>query len=155
MKQVDLTKESIQELIPHSGGMCLLENVRAYSEEEIVCQTRSHLLKENPLKVQGKLSNMHLIEYGAQAIAIHGGLIEKNKKVEKKPRIGYIASVKSVVWGAFDPFTAELTVKAKVTIMDENMKRYCFSIYDAEQQEICSGIVLIVHPNVEKMGIGL
>ncbi len=148
MKQVNLLKADIEALIPHSGGMCLLENVSEYSEEEIVCQTQSHLLKDNPLKVKGKLSNMHLIEYGAQAIAIHGGLIEKEQKKDQAggSRIGYIASVKSVVWGAFNPLTMKLTVRAKALVMDEMMKQYHFSICDAEQQEVCSGTVLVVHP---------
>ena len=146
MKQINLTKRDIERLIPHSEGMCLLESVTAYSNDEIVCQTQSHLLECNPLKSTGYLSKMHLIEYGAQAIAIHGGLIEKNKALVEVPKIGYIAMVKSVVWGDFNPLTAELIVKAKVIVLDERMKRYGFSIIDSDQQKVCSGNVLVVNP---------
>ncbi|VAW49507.1 hypothetical protein MNBD_GAMMA03-1921 [hydrothermal vent metagenome] len=146
MKQVNLSKEDIESLIPHSEGMCLLESVTAYSEEEIVCQTQSHLLDDNPLKIKGRLSKMHLIEYGAQAIAVHGGLIEKEKNKGQigGAKIGYIAMVKSVVWGVFNPLTEKLMVRAKVIVLDDMMKRYRFSVIDSEQQEVCSGSVLVV-----------
>lgn len=148
MQQVNLDKDKIEALIPHSGGMCLLEKVISYSESAIICETSSHLLLDNPLKINGKLSKMHLIEYGAQAIAIHGGLIEKQSlnNLLLLPKIGYITLIKSVTWGRFDSLTAKLTIKATVQIMDERVKRYDFSVMDFDQLEICSGNVMVVLP---------
>ncbi|MEA3404382.1 MAG: hypothetical protein U9R28_01435 [Pseudomonadota bacterium] len=138
-----LTRSEIEEIIPHAGGMCLLEGVLHYSETEITCMTSSHLLDDNPLKKGKTLSNMHLIEYGAQSIAIHGGLLERNLS---SPRIGYIATIKSVKWGRFNPLTPFLKVESKALVTDDISKLYTFHITDSDKQFICSGRVMVVHP---------
>lgn len=144
-----LGKLDIEELIPHSEGMCLLEKVTSYSPEEIICQTRSHLDDSNPLKIDGQLSKMHLIEYGAQAVAIHGGLLEKQDISSAEPKVGYIAMVKSVKWGDFDRYTPFLEIKAIQVMADEMTKLYEFDVSDAEQNSVCSGRVMVVHPDLE------
>lgn len=151
MVHLNLTKSEIEALIPHAGGMCLLEKVFAYSSDEIICQTRSHLLADNPLKNNGILSRMHLIEYGAQAIAIHGGLMQRdvNPVEPLRPKMAYIAMLKSITWGAFNPFAENLQVKAKVIVADDMAKRYAFCIIDVQQVTVCSGIVMIAHPLTE------
>lgn len=68
-------REQIEALIPHQGTMCLLDSVRESTPDMIVCMTRSHASPENPLRHHGRLSAVHLCEYGAQAMAVHGGLI--------------------------------------------------------------------------------
>jgi len=148
-----LAKADIEALIPHAGGMCLLEKVVSYTDDEIICQTQSHLDESNPLKTDGALSKMHLIEYGAQAIAIHGGLMAQldasNDKVNSKPKVGYIAMVKSVKWGDFNPLTSFLEIKATQIMADEMTKLYEFDVSDAEQHSVCSGRVMVVHPDLE------
>lgn len=138
-----LSKKEIEALIPHAGNMCLLDQVLSFSDSEIVCQTQTHLASDNPLKGSKGLSKIHLIEYGAQTVAIHGGLIEGS---EKQPRIGYIAMVKSVKWGEFNPATEFLTVNSQLEMADESTKLYAFKISDAECNEVCSGRVMVVHP---------
>ncbi len=146
MKAVILTKSDIEALIPHAGGMCLLEQVLSYTDEEIICRTQSHLDVGNPLKTDGKLSKMHLIEYGAQAIAVHGGLMELSLATVE-PKLGYIAMVKSVKWGVFNPFTDFLEVKATAIMADEMSKLYAFCVTDAELRNVCSGRVMVIHPD--------
>jgi len=147
-----LSKADIEAVIPHADGMCLLEKVVSYSQDEIICQTQSHLDESNPLKTDGQLSKMHLIEYGAQAIAIHGGLMERdssNTEADDEPRVGYIAMVKSVKWGDFNPYTPFLEIKAIPLVADEMTKLYEFDVCDAEQHSVCSGRVMVVHPDLE------
>jgi predicted hotdog family 3-hydroxylacyl-ACP dehydratase len=141
-----LTKSDIEAIIPHAGGMCLLEQVLSYSAEEIVCRTRSHLDANNPLKNDGKLSKMHLIEYGAQAVAVHGGLLEQSLEAGA-PRLGYIATVKSVEWGVFEPLTDFLEVTATVVIANEMSKLYEFCATDAELKKVCTARVMVIHPD--------
>ncbi|MGH8553666.1 MAG: hypothetical protein ACRERS_10260, partial [Methylococcales bacterium] len=62
-------------LIPHSGRMCLIDSVEFWDERSIVCLSGTHLNQSNPLRTNGELSSIHLLEYGAQAMAIHGGLL--------------------------------------------------------------------------------
>ncbi len=146
MKAVILTKSDIEAIIPHAGGMCLLEQVLSYTDTEIICRTQSHLDVNNPLKTDGKLSKMHLIEYGAQAIAVHGGLMALSLATAA-PKLGYIATVKAVKWGVFDPLTDFLEVKATAIMADEMCKLYAFCVTDAELRNICSGRVMVIHPD--------
>ncbi len=169
MTSVLLNRSEIAALIPHAGSMCLLEQVLSYSDAQIVCRTQSHLSPSNPLKVEGQLSKMHLIEYGAQAIAIHGGLLEAaaeeavQKESESKgcrpitrsprarrPNAGFIATVKSVQWGRFEPCTEFLEITAVAIATSEQSKVYEVTVCDAGLKRICSARVMIVHPEWEK-----
>lgn len=141
-----LTKPDIEAMIPHAGGMCLLEQVISFSSEEIVCRTRSHLNADNPLKTDGKLSKMHLIEYGAQAIAVHGGLLQRDSD-NGEPQLGYIATVKAVKWSEFEPLSEFLEIKANAVMRDEISKLYEFTITDAQLRNVCSARVMVIHPN--------
>ena len=64
----------IRTLIPHSGLMCLLDEVMHWDERSIVCISNTHRNPTNPLRRHGRLSAVHAFEYGAQAAAVHGGL---------------------------------------------------------------------------------
>jgi predicted hotdog family 3-hydroxylacyl-ACP dehydratase len=67
-------KAEIRALIPHSGSMCLLDGVLAWDDQSIVCVSNTHRDPTNPLRRDGRLSAVHAFEYGAQAVAVHGGL---------------------------------------------------------------------------------
>jgi predicted hotdog family 3-hydroxylacyl-ACP dehydratase len=69
-----IDRNTIEALIPHSGGMVLLDRVVSWDDSFIICQTRSHLDKSNPLRRAGRLSAVCGIEYALQAAALHGGL---------------------------------------------------------------------------------
>lgn len=75
-----LNKQQFAHLIPHAGEMTLIDQVDHWEEKHIICRTRSHLDSANPLYFKKKLSSIHLLEYGAQAIAIHGGLLSGKQK---------------------------------------------------------------------------
>jgi predicted exporter/predicted hotdog family 3-hydroxylacyl-ACP dehydratase len=64
----------IASLTPHQGTMCLLERIVTWDEERIVLESTTHRAATNPLRVAGRLRALHLCEYGAQAMAVHGAL---------------------------------------------------------------------------------
>jgi predicted hotdog family 3-hydroxylacyl-ACP dehydratase len=64
----------IRTLIPHSGTMCLLEEVIAWDTAAIHCLSSTHRDAANPLRRDRQLSAVHAFEYAAQAAAIHGAL---------------------------------------------------------------------------------
>lgn len=66
---------AVRELVPHSGSMCLLEEVVAWDSQHATVTTRSHASRSNPLRSQARLSALCLCEYGAQAMAVHGALV--------------------------------------------------------------------------------
>jgi len=88
-------KEELCSLIPHAGSMCLLEGVLDWNAGEIRCSATSHTDPGNPLRNQGRLAALHLVEYGTQAMAVHGGLLAREAGARILP--GYLAALRDVV----------------------------------------------------------
>ena len=89
-----IDRDAILALIPHQGTMCLLDEVVAWDAERIACATRSHQRPDNPLRSNGMLHAIHLCEYGAQAMAVHGGLLAHEHGGAAKP--GLLVSLRAV-----------------------------------------------------------
>lgn len=70
-----LPKSQWAALIPHQGSMCLLDSVAHWDDVRIHARSGSHARDDNPLRRDGRLRALHLCEYGAQAMAVHGGLL--------------------------------------------------------------------------------
>jgi len=87
-----ITKTEIENLIPHSGLMCLLDEVTQWDDRSIVSITNTHRNPTNPLRRQGRLSAVHAFEYGAQAAAVHGGLRAHAAGMIAPP--GYLAALR-------------------------------------------------------------
>jgi predicted hotdog family 3-hydroxylacyl-ACP dehydratase len=87
-----INKAEIRTLIPHSGLMCLLDDVMQWDDRSIVCITNTHRDPANPLRRGGCLSSVHAFEYGAQAAAVHGGLRARSVGTTAAP--GYLAALR-------------------------------------------------------------
>ncbi len=87
-----ITKAEIRTLIPHSGLMCLLDEVIQWGDRSILCISNTHRDPANPLRRQGRLSAVHAFEYGAQAAAVHGGLRARMAGTMAPP--GYLAALR-------------------------------------------------------------
>jgi len=87
-----INKAEIRTLIPHSGLMCLLDQVTQWDDRSIVCITNTHRDSVNPLRRSGQLSGLHAFEYGAQAAAVHGGL--RARSVGTTAASGYLAALR-------------------------------------------------------------
>lgn len=89
-----LNRSEIAERIPHRGSMCLLDSVQEWDAQHARCRASSHRALDNPLRAHGRLAAACAIEYAAQAMAVHGGLLARQ---EEAPRMGFLASVRGVV----------------------------------------------------------
>jgi predicted hotdog family 3-hydroxylacyl-ACP dehydratase len=92
MDYTAIYKAEIRTLIPHSGLMCLLDEVTQWDDRSIVCVSNTHRDAANPLRRQGRLSAVHAFEYGAQAAAVHGGLRARAAGMIAPP--GYLAALR-------------------------------------------------------------
>src|SRR6266542_5583289 len=90
--EVPITKAEIRTLVPHSGLMCLLDEVTQWDDRSIVCVTNTHRDPANPLRRHERLSALHAFEYGAQAAAVHGGLRARSVGTTAAP--GYLAALR-------------------------------------------------------------
>ena len=69
-----IDRTAIQALIPHQGAMCLWDEVLGWDDAHIRLRAYNHRDPAHPLRRGGRLHAVHLCEYGAQAMAVHGGL---------------------------------------------------------------------------------
>ena len=74
--------------------MCLLDAVVDWDDEGIHLTASSHRNPDNPLRSDGVLRALHLCEYGAQAMAVHGGLLAQREGKVAAP--GLLVSLRSV-----------------------------------------------------------
>ncbi len=122
-------------LVPHDGTMVLLDAVESWTDREITCSARSHQRADNPLRRAFHLPAICGIEYGAQAMAIHGALLSGGKS-----RPGVLASLRKVTFHVdrLDDVAGHLTVRAKVMLGDRDRSIYGFSI-SAAGTELLAG----------------
>ncbi len=87
-----LERTDIERLVPHQGAMCLLERVLRWDEQHIEATSRTHLDVTNPLRSAHGLRSLSLCEYAAQAMALHGALIQETRT----PTPGMLATLRHV-----------------------------------------------------------
>ena len=107
-----INKAEIRTLIPHSGLMCLLDEVTQWDDRSITCVTNTHRDPANPLRRDERLSAVHAFEYGAQAAAVHGGL--RARSVGEIAPPGYLAALRDAHLHAarLDDITSPLQICA-------------------------------------------
>jgi predicted hotdog family 3-hydroxylacyl-ACP dehydratase len=88
-----LNHEQLCRLIPHNGTMCLLDSVINWDDESILCRAVSQCDPNNPLRANSTLSAINGVEFAAQAMAVHGALLQGD---EKTPASGYLAALRGV-----------------------------------------------------------
>lgn len=77
----------VASLLPHAGKMCLLERVLYWDDLTVTLSTATHRDPANPLRRDGRLRAIHLCEYGAQAMAVHGGLRALARGARARPAL--------------------------------------------------------------------
>lgn len=124
--------------------MCLLERVDHWEARSIRCTTHSHSDPANPLRRDGRLSALHLAEYGAQATAIHGALTAARQDQSAPP--GYLASLREFRLGVehVDQIGDELAVEAELLTETSGGWIYRFEV-TAGIDKLASGRVTIIH----------
>ena len=138
-----LGREALAALIPHAGGMCLLDSVQDWDAEQIHCRSQSHQLSENPLRHEGRLAALHLAEYGAQAMAVHGGLIAQQAGRVASP--GFLAALRNLQLETdfIDQLPGPLEVRARQLMAADSGWTYQFEI-SHEGQSLASGRAMVM-----------
>lgn len=136
-----LNRHQIEELIPHEGNMCLIESVEFWDNDRIRCRSNTHRNQDNPLRLNGELSSLHLLEYGAQAMGIHGGLLKKTT------RPGVLAAVRNVQIHIdhLDNIHSEIIIEAHAQFKTESGVIYEFTITDAQQNLLLKARATVIN----------
>jgi predicted hotdog family 3-hydroxylacyl-ACP dehydratase len=140
-----LDRAGILERIPHQGVSCLLDRLCRWNEYLIVCETRSHLLADNPYRLNGRLSTVCAVEYATQAFALHAWL--NSSEPEAKPRPGYLAAVRELQLSVarLDICSGPLIVIAEVLASESRMLLYAFSVQH-QNTAIAQGRAAVAFP---------
>jgi predicted hotdog family 3-hydroxylacyl-ACP dehydratase len=122
---------SIDTLLPHTGRMRLIDRIVSYDEQRIVCESDSHRAEDHPLADNGVLSILCGLEYGAQAMAIHGALLAAGTGPSRdRPRHGYLVAISDLRWSVerLDQCAAPLNIEAVSEFRSDNQVAYRFEI---------------------------
>jgi predicted hotdog family 3-hydroxylacyl-ACP dehydratase len=93
--------------------MCLLERIEHWDDSSVTIATTTHRNPANPLAGRSGLRAIHLCEYGAQAMAVHGGLAARARGERARP--GLLVSLRDVTLGCdfVQDLEGELMVEAR------------------------------------------
>lgn len=132
-------------LIPHAGTMCLLDAVCAHDERSIHAISSSHARADHPLRGPDGLHAVHLAEYGAQAMAVHGALLARERG-EQTVRPGRLVSLRDVQ--LFDEYVdgldGRLDVHAECLYADHGGSQYVFRV-EHQGRLLASGRAAVMH----------
>jgi predicted hotdog family 3-hydroxylacyl-ACP dehydratase len=133
-----MSKTDLCRLIPHGGAMCLLDAVEQWDETSIICKTASHRDATNPLRRDDQLEAVCGLEYAAQAMAVHVGLLQQGN--ERRLAVGYLGAVNNLMLRAtrLDDVKGDLTVQATRLVGEVGSFIYAFRV-SAERQELLDG----------------
>jgi predicted hotdog family 3-hydroxylacyl-ACP dehydratase len=136
-------KERIRGLVPHAGSMCLLDAAERWDKTSIICQAHSHRAPDHPLRRDGRLAAVHLVEYCAQAMALHRGLVSESEG-ERAPQ-GWLVSARDFKLhvARLDDLEGPLTIRARELVYFEGGTQYDISA-EAAGRVIGGGRISVV-----------
>ena len=133
-------------LIPHAGRMCLLDEVLAWDDTTLHARSVSHGLPDHPLRGADGLHAVHLAEYGAQAMAVHGALRDRAQGATGvKP--GRLVSLRGVQLAVerVDAHGGPLEIFAECLYADGSGAQYAFRV-EQGGVPLASGRAAVIHP---------
>jgi predicted hotdog family 3-hydroxylacyl-ACP dehydratase len=144
-----LPRADWEHLIPHTGAMCLLDEVVAWDAARLHACSASHLCADNPLRADGMLHAVNLCEYAAQAMAVHGALRERDAGGSARP--GFLVALREVNLRVerIDDLEGKLQVHVECLIAMADSLQYGFRV-DHRGALLASGRAAVMLQGVEE-----
>lgn len=135
-----LNPGEIAALVPHQGRMCLLDQALAWDAAGITCATGRHRDPANPLRRDGMLPAICGLEFGFQAMALHGALTSGAPQTR-----GFISSLREVMLDAdrLDDIDDDLHIEAVALVAEPGGSIYRFAI-SAAGRALLSGQAAVI-----------
>lgn len=139
------TREAIARLVPHAGRMCLWQRVLGWDAQSVRLEACDHVDAAHPLRHRGRLHAVHLAEYGAQAMAVHGGLRAQLGGGVARP--GLLVALRGVVLhrDRIDDLPGPLEGEASVLVESDAGWQYAFVVRHAGLV-LAEGRAAVIHP---------
>lgn len=125
--------------MPQKGSMQLIEQIISADETHVLCTARDHSGADYPLRIDGHLAPISLVELGAQAAAAHASLFGIGGH-----HAGLLLALHGVdiLDGAAIEAGDRLQAKAERLHFDESGARYSFSVM-AGDRVVLSGEAML------------
>jgi predicted hotdog family 3-hydroxylacyl-ACP dehydratase len=126
-----IDRAGILAVIPHQGAMCLWDAVVGWDAQSIRLRTDTHRDPANPLRSADRLHAVHLCEYGAQAMAVHGGLLARERGT--RAAAGMLVALRGVALhcARIDELPGPLDCEAQALVVGDSGQQYTFRITHA------------------------
>jgi len=133
----------IAALLPHAGNALMIERVLGWDDAQIEVATTRHRAADNPLRHENRLASVHLAEFAAQAMAIHGGL--KTVAAGGRPQPALLVAVRDLILRRdyIDDLAGELSIVARTLLANAGNWQYEFTVRHAGE-EIASGRIAAI-----------
>lgn len=121
-------RTDIEALIPHKGSMCVWGEVLEWDATSIRLRAFNHIDLAHPLRSNNRLRAVHLCEYGAQAMAVHGGL--RASETGGAAKQGMLVALRGVQLhvARIDDLAGAIECEAQVLIESDASQQYAFRI---------------------------
>lgn len=126
-----IARHDIEAMIPHKGTMCLWDEVVDWDAQRIRLRSNGHRDASHPLRSDGRLRAVHLCEYGAQAMAVHGGL--RGAAAGGEPKVGFLVALRDVRLhvARIDDLADALECEAELLAESAASQQYSFRVVHA------------------------
>lgn len=137
-------RDHLCELLPHTGGMCLLDDILEWDETSILCRTTSHRDPDNPLRHRDRLPAVCSLEYVGQATYLHGVLTITRRMdlgdVPDRPPLAFVAALRglNLEIDRLDGIEGPLDVRVSCQAWSPDASSYAFAI-EADGRKLASG----------------
>ena len=141
--------QALAALVPHAGSMCLLDEVVWWNEARVICRSASHRRPDHPLRRDGFLPAIHLLEYAAQTTAVHGGLVASAGGSPVPAKLLAAAREFHLQVTSLDDIQADLHIDAERLLAMGDSALYRFHV-SADGRELARGRLTILPPVGER-----
>lgn len=140
-----LTPQSWAALIPHAGAMSLIDAVVAWDTLVIHAIAERHTVHGHPLAGCAGLHAVHLAEYGAQATAVHGALLDRQRG-QAGLRPGRLVSLRDVELAVeyVELGIGRLDIRAECIATDVHGAHYAFAV-EQDGHPLATGRVVVMY----------
>ncbi|AKC88315.1 phosphotransferase [Pseudoxanthomonas suwonensis] len=109
--------------------MCLWYEVAAWEAQRIRLRAWNHVDPVHPLRARGRLPALALCEYGAQAMAVHGGLLARGQG--GRAAAGVLVALREVELAVarIDNLAGALEGEAELVAASDASQQYAFRIH--------------------------
>lgn len=124
-----IDRDTIESLVPHAGLMSLWDHVLHWDDTRIVLSAGRHRDADHPLRSGDRLRAVHLCEYGAQSMAVHGGLRARERGGVAPP--GLLVALRGVelTVDRIDDLPGDLVCEATLLVEGDSGWQYAFRIH--------------------------